>query len=480
MTRTTRRPLVLMLSLLLLALGYLSGATAWATSTLDQHNDPPSEDFSKWAGAASVSYQSELAQTFTAGRTGSLDRLELPLALWVEPAAGELSIEIRTEEGISGPPLATAALPATSVPFQPVDDENQPLGDDLPWVDVSFDSPAQVTAGQRYAIVITTEDQPYVTWDLTDPWPVVAGGNYPGGETMYRWPQSSNPDWRYGWGGNEDFGFRTYVAAATDALKDGEADQFVTGGETVTTQGSATPESPLQSSIRVPEGVSGQLTVTPKTASTTSPGFALFGTELEIHAPASTAENPYEATFTLDASLLGDIPPGDVQVFRDGGAVADCTSPQHAVPDPCMASRSAAGDGSGDALITVRTSAFSTWSFGRVEYEVTGPFAPVNPHPTVNLAKAGSTIPVKFRLGADRGLAVFSAGYPQVRSMACTSGDSDGVEQTLTTSTSKLVFDEVSGTYNYQWKTDRSRTGCFELVLGFRDGEKLKSAYRLR
>ena len=50
-------------------------------------------------------------------------------------------------------------------------------------------------------------------------------------------------------------------------------------------------------------------------------------------------------------------------------------------------------------------------------------------------SKIGSTIPVKFSLGGDRGLAVFAAGYPKSEPIA---GDStapvNGIEQTVTAS----------------------------------------------
>jgi hypothetical protein len=43
-------------------------------------------------------------------------------------------------------------------------------------------------------------------------------------------------------------------------------------------------------------------------------------------------------------------------------------------------------------------------------FDFSGFFAPVQPPPTVNVAKAGGAIPVKFSLGGDRGLNIFSSG----------------------------------------------------------------------
>jgi hypothetical protein len=64
------------------------------------------------------------------------------------------------------------------------------------------------------------------------------------------------------------------------------------------------------------------------------------------------------------------------------------------------------GDGVGDAC-EAPTSAFS------------GFFSPVDNLPTVNTAEAGSSIPVKFRLGGDQGLDIFVAGYPQATRINC-------------------------------------------------------------
>ena len=51
-------------------------------------------------------------------------------------------------------------------------------------------------------------------------------------------------------------------------------------------------------------------------------------------------------------------------------------------------------------------------------YNVTGPFQPVDPQPTVNVMKAGRTVPVKFSLGGNFGLDVFAVGYPKSRQVA--------------------------------------------------------------
>jgi hypothetical protein len=111
------------------------------------------------------------------------------------------------------------------------------------------------------------------------------------------------------------------------------------------------------------------------------------------------------------------------------------------------------GDGTGDACDT------QWYGFG-------GFFAPVDGGLTLNVAKAGSAIPVKFSLGGNRGLAVFEAGYPRILPRSCSAtAPTDELEYTVTASTSGLKYDPATDTYAYVWKSARGQTGCFVLKL---------------
>lgn len=261
-----------------------------------------------------------------------------------------------------------------------------------------------------------------------------------------------------------------------------QASATVTNGGFVTTDPGnlgATPAVPLQTSITAPSVVSGTLSVTPQTTTTVAPtGFVLFGTEMLLAGPAATEASPYQVTFTVDSTALNGVAPADVQVFRNGVALTDCSDPTAAVPDPCIVSRSSAPDG--DALVTVRTSHFSTWSLGRLKYDLTGPFQPVDAAPTVNTAKAGSAIPVKFKLGGDKGLNVLADGYPKSGTASCASASTE-IEQTVSSATSALTYDPVSTQYTYTWKTTTTLKGCRDLLLRFRDGSsQLRAMFNLR
>jgi hypothetical protein len=106
-------------------------------------------------------------------------------------------------------------------------------------------------------------------------------------------------------------------------------------------------------------------------------------------------------------------------------------------------------------------------------YNFSGFFQPIDNLPTVNVAKAGSAIPVKFSLGGNQGLDIFQSGYPKVTTgVACgTSALSDPIETTVTAGTSSLQYDSTANQYSYIWKTDSAWAGeCAELELGLNDG----------
>jgi hypothetical protein len=111
-------------------------------------------------------------------------------------------------------------------------------------------------------------------------------------------------------------------------------------------------------------------------------------------------------------------------------------------------------------------------------------YSPVDNLPTLNKAKAGSAIPVKFSLGADMGLNVFakdqSGSYPKSGSIACdSSANADTIEQTVNAGSSSLSYDASTGRYTYVWKTDKKwQNSCRQLVLKFKDGTEHRANFQ--
>ncbi len=171
------------------------------------------------------------------------------------------------------------------------------------------------------------------------------------------------------------------------------------GTATTGTGGPADPQTPLVTAVTSPNA--GAVTIAQTSAGPAPAGYTFFGQQVEITAPPATdASQPLVLVFEIDASL---VPAGQsaasIVVLRNEVVVAECVGPAGtADPSPCVASRTALGDG--DIELTVHTLAASRWGFAvRAPYAFGGFLPPVNGNGVRNLAKAGSAIPVKFSLG---------------------------------------------------------------------------------
>jgi hypothetical protein len=157
----------------------------------------------------------------------------------------------------------------------------------------------------------------------------------------------------------------------------GSASSTVPPSGTVSTGTTATPNEPVQTSIKSPSTPGDRtITIVPGNVEDPAAGdFTLFDKQVAIHAPPATSVDPYEVSFTVDASALNGIQPADVQIFRNGNLVADCTDPAGhvATPDPCVVSKGPAPSGGGDALVVARTSEFSLWTLGKRAHPIGQP-----------------------------------------------------------------------------------------------------------
>jgi hypothetical protein len=103
--------------------------------------------------------------------------------------------------------------------------------------------------------------------------------------------------------------------------------------------------------------------------------------------------------------------------------------------------------------------------------------SPVDPSPTVNTVKAGSTVPIKFSLGGNQGLGIL-IGTPLAVKYNCDSGVPTDEIETISTADSGLTF--TSGVYQYNWKTAKNATGCFRFELRLTDGSVHIALFKLR
>jgi hypothetical protein len=160
----------------LLLLGLMPGSTLASASNLDQSNAV--------VPGYTLGSTNDLAQTFTAGKSGRLSAVDL----WFDNS-GTIPVAIKaTASGLPvGADLATASGTASN-----------PAG----WVHFSFPAPPMVTAGTVYAIVFNTGATAAVYG---------SPNNYAGGQALLYnsgWAPITSPD-------RPDWAFQTYVDTVT-------------------------------------------------------------------------------------------------------------------------------------------------------------------------------------------------------------------------------------------------------------------------
>jgi hypothetical protein len=170
-----------------------------AAGTLDQ-----SQPVINTNATVFVSDEIPEAQTFTNGLSGGLDQVDIAIGRTAGFITAPLVVQIRAVSGgvPSGPALAGASIPAANVPvaFFP-----------SAFYSVPFASPAPVTAGVQYAIVVSSLSCGLGNCYEWAPGPV--GDPYPAGTGL------NSQDFGATWAplnafGSTDFPFKTYVLQA--------------------------------------------------------------------------------------------------------------------------------------------------------------------------------------------------------------------------------------------------------------------------
>lgn len=195
-TKTASRGTLVAMTLfiaVLLACGPALAASA--TSTVDQEQ-------TNTASGVGLDAQYPAAQQFTAGRSGSLDRVSIPVSLAISGNVGELRLAVQSLNSSgqpSGNVLGTASLPASSFT----------AGAQPTWREMTLQQPVSVTQGTRYALVVSGQNHPqdgsFYNWRaaLTNP--------YAGGDAMWINPTSNQWEMRHDNGVPMDYAFRTFV-----------------------------------------------------------------------------------------------------------------------------------------------------------------------------------------------------------------------------------------------------------------------------
>ena len=197
--RTPRRPprgrVAAIATTLLIAMPLWTASTALAAGPIDQAQDAAPTGSLGLFDTPAVGRT--VAQTFTAGVSGTLDQVDLQLGRVGDP--GPLTVQVRAVSGGAVQPtvLASATVPSSSIS---ADTDACPLGC---WVSVPLPGTASA-AGTAYAIVASvgpTSGADEVVWGF--------GGDYAGGDGQISADGGASFD-----AAGVDLGFRTHVTPA--------------------------------------------------------------------------------------------------------------------------------------------------------------------------------------------------------------------------------------------------------------------------
>ena len=247
---------------------------AWAQGgTLDQSNETPSN--------SSIGFPPLAAQTFTAGRSGLLDQVELR---GFKDTGGEAVVQI-TAVDTSGLPTGQALGSGSFNADQ--------LPESVVWISVPIEPAVPVTAGVQYAIVIPPDTGGSFRWTVGD-------NNYSGGTMV----QGTSVFFGL------DFHFRTYVGpntapvAADDDYSTNE-DTELTGS--VLSNDSDVDGTPL-TAVKVSDPAHGTLTLNSDGTFTYTPAADYNGIDSFTYKANDGIDNSNVATVTITVNAVNDAP----------------------------------------------------------------------------------------------------------------------------------------------------------------------------
>jgi hypothetical protein len=254
----------------------------------------------------------------------------------------------------------------------------------------------------------------------------------------------------------------------------------------------------------------GATTIGTVTSGTVSAGSASANFPLSgVNADTYTIEAAYNAGTGFNASNNSTQSPAPTLTVGKANTTTTVSCPTSPVTytgnpiEPCSASVSGPGltnqsvpvtytdntnAGTANASASYAGDANHTGSSGSANFAIiynwTGFFSPVdNPTSTSfnwNSAKAGQSIPMKFRLAGNQGLGVLN-GAPKVSQVACpsTSTPLDAIEEYAVTANNGLTYDATADQYNYVWKTQSTYANkCFKFDMVLIDGSHHEAYFK--
>jgi hypothetical protein len=196
-------------------------------------------------------------------------------------------------------------------------------------------------------------------------------------------------------------------------------------------------------------------------------------TAITINAPSVVYGN--NGIVTVNVNSSAGIPGGNVALSVDvGSAVSQPLSSGSAM---FTVSKPSAGDHLLNATYAAQGYFYGSSGTGKLhvdKYVYAGFFSPVDNPPTVNAAKAGQAIPVKWRLTDANGVGISDLG--SFKSLT-----SYGISCTILTGPVEVIPEEASstsglqylgdGNWQYNWKTSKGYANtCRRMILNLKDG----------
>ena len=117
------------------------------------------------------------------------------------------------------------------------------------------------------------------------------------------------------------------TAVSTYEVLAGSVTATATGPAVVSTDPGglgASPAIPVQTSLDVASGTAGEFSLAAQAAGSPPAGYIALSTAVATSGPQATAASPHALTFTLDASMVGELAPAQVDVIANGLLVATC------------------------------------------------------------------------------------------------------------------------------------------------------------
>jgi hypothetical protein len=119
------------------------------------------------------------------------------------------------------------------------------------------------------------------------------------------------------------------------------------------------------------------------------------------------------------------------------------------------------------------------------DFTFLGFFQPIDAQPALNTVKAGSTVPVKWKLQGAAGLEITSttavaAGWPKATKMNCSTSAVEDLVETTSTGGTSLRYDTTGAQFIYNWQTPKQPGTCWTLDVKFADGAVKSASFKLK